>query len=291
MQRNRRYDDEVIEDGGRVTVPLTMMDAIDAAYPPRLVKDAKLHRPGFRPQDGYASTRALREKAYADYEQQICDAWQGDATKGFKNVLSGGGVTSGFENVLGGSGTDKNTGFGESGQRGSVAGDPCTLNGWPGKLVQGEGGKLVCRIESRHNDDADPDFPRKKQKRNARNQEEGTEEYEKDSHPDSIKRAFGDLAHKFNLLDSRGAVSWDKVSYLAAQLGDNDDDDDDDNDDDEAAIERVAKLYANITEGTQRRDVPDHKSIDALRADRQRKTDAAFKAYDDQLSQSWRGEK
>jgi hypothetical protein len=136
-------DDDIVQDGGKVKVP---MFAMDAAW----------HRPGprqftkgVRDSSGLQAERIRAYDAYTDY---ITNAWRGRDEY-------------------------KNPGWsGRSGElRGSVEGDPCTKNGWQGTLVRGADGELVCQIPSR----ADADFldqRRKKQLRNQFNQEVGTEE-------------------------------------------------------------------------------------------------------------------
>jgi hypothetical protein len=74
--------------------------------------DASLHRPGFRVSSARLAARDEINDAYADYERQ---------------------VTSGYRNA-------------NPPPRGSQVGDPCTLNSRAGTLVEGENGKLVCRV-------------------------------------------------------------------------------------------------------------------------------------------------
>jgi hypothetical protein len=138
-------DDDIVQDGGKVTVPMLMMDSA-------------WHRPGYRQQPkalrDASGAAEHRRQAYQDYDDYITNQWRDE----YKNPAW----------------------RGQSGEiRGSKEGDPCTRNGWRGTLVLGADGKLTCQIPTR----ADADFldqRRKKQLRNQFSQEVGTEELEQD---------------------------------------------------------------------------------------------------------------
>src|SRR5262245_49607671 len=111
----RRYqrdedDDDIVQDGQRLRVPLTMMDSVQRAVtlagtPARVVDGqggtSGLHRPGVRIAVGDARKTTVvrdprgrlketweteeedadaamsRDQAYADYERTLVDAWRG----------------------------------------------------------------------------------------------------------------------------------------------------------------------------------------------------------------------
>jgi hypothetical protein len=122
----------IVKDGGRVSVPLHMMDnkTIDQAmrdelraeFADRQYHDTKLNKPGYRTADMLKTAthraRDIARERIADgynwYDQMIADEYKNPNPP----------------------------------PRGSVEGDPCTLNGFPGFLVE-EDGKLVCRIPRR----------------------------------------------------------------------------------------------------------------------------------------------
>jgi hypothetical protein len=139
-------DDDIVQDGGKVKVPMVAMDA-------------DWHRPGVRsltPQVRDATGLAAeRIAAYDAYEHDLVNAWRG--TDEYKNP--------GWS--------------GQSGEvRGSVEGQVCKTNGGrPGHLKM-VNGKMVCVPD----DGIGPrdSFPKRKRKYNARGQEEGYEELEED---------------------------------------------------------------------------------------------------------------
>jgi hypothetical protein len=240
----------VIANGGRVITKMTMMDSQDSIahqvsseplnprtdYPRVRAadgSDAGLHRPGARfaagidplVQRGMARDMA---EIYAMYDAEKAAEYRGHP---------GGSYYRG--------------GPGE--WRGGQPGDPCTLNGFPGTLVEKDG-KLVCRIKQ----SADASFlpVRKKQKYNSRGQEKGSEIYEEED--DDRERRDGGV--RCPTCNGSGQLGW-------LHSGKEPDDD---------------------TESMRRRDVPDAGSLPQLRAQRQRAFDAAVAAYDAELVQLWR---
>lgn len=76
---NRRDDDdEVMRDGQRVRVPLTMMDSMQRAIAQSATFDAALHRPGYR--FGDPAEQAVRDAVRITREAMLADAWRTPAT-------------------------------------------------------------------------------------------------------------------------------------------------------------------------------------------------------------------
>jgi hypothetical protein len=96
-----------LKDGYGMRTPVMMRDS---RYDSR-VTDAHLHRPGFRVGD--AGTRNARQKAYDEYQRDLCDAWKGKPD-------------------------NKLTGFGSGEFRSAQQeGDVCTINGENGYIRNG----------------------------------------------------------------------------------------------------------------------------------------------------------
>jgi hypothetical protein len=96
-----------LRDGCTLHVPLQMKDGLSATQ--LSVRDT-------------VAARDAREQAYRDYDTAIQEAWRNTDPRGRS-----------FES----------TGFGESGQRGAVEGDSCTIDGVEGRLRM-FGGQLQC---------------------------------------------------------------------------------------------------------------------------------------------------
>jgi hypothetical protein len=185
-------DDDIVADGDRVKVPLMMMDSA-------------WHRPGPRQLTPQVRARLAdqRRQAYQDYDDYITNQWRDE----YANPAWSGRRSGEF--------------------RGSKEGDPCMKNGWPGTLVRGADGELVCQIPSR----ADADFldqRRKKQLRNQFNQEVGTEELEQDG-----------------------------TCPLCGRGGD---------DDDNGSVNEALRRTSTHHESSVRQDVPDQRTSDRQRA-------------------------
>src|SRR5437868_2729039 len=93
-----------------------------------------LHRPGFRVAARDARAPVLcsimtdagtqaKNRAYADYETQLRDAYKTPPGFGSDDTI---------------------TGAGSHGPRGAKEGTPCTKDGWPGVLKRGAEGKMFC---------------------------------------------------------------------------------------------------------------------------------------------------
>jgi hypothetical protein len=161
-----RHDDDIDEngicrDGGKIRVPMTALDhamhrALDDEC--RQLIDAALRRPGPRYQTQQARDASfnVRQAAYAAYEARLRDE--------YKNSIGGNASN------------DPATGFGSSGPRGSREGDACTKNGFPGRLVRGKNGELVCQIPAGRGDA----LSKRIQKYGPRGEEEGYEVEEED---------------------------------------------------------------------------------------------------------------
>jgi hypothetical protein len=110
MKRYRDTDDVdehgVVRPGGRVRVPVTMMDH-DTVTPQRtLLRDA-LHRPGFRTaamlkqyttdaatDATLVAARAAKEAAYMDYQRELISSWRSPESRladEYKNPTAGKG--------------------------------------------------------------------------------------------------------------------------------------------------------------------------------------------------------
>jgi len=238
--------------------------ALNPAYPPRTVRDAKMHRPGFRvPLQSYQDSRAAKMAAYREYEDALVSAHKQHDD-----------VTSAHSNPLGGGGSDDPlSGFGSRGARGSVEGHVCKTNGGaPGHLCR-IGDRLVCVADDPQRD-AEPDvWPRKKLKRNARGQEGDTEEYERDEKP----RLFDEYGNQ---------VGWDDIIRIARQINAEAENDNGDDEEGHTLSEITEALRCTSThhESTLR-DVPDHKTLSKMHQTRMAKLyDADAKA----LSEAWR---
>ena len=98
MTRSNNMDDDVIEDGGRVRVPLMLMDASDRAT---------ASRPGYRLhalQDG--RLRDPRAAALGDYQRRISDAWKPNARDSAWTASSGLNAGKGGHSIDPGEGED-----------------------------------------------------------------------------------------------------------------------------------------------------------------------------------------
>ena len=163
--RNKQHDDEdkkVIPDGGRVVVKLAMMDSTN-----------NFNRPGYRQmtkqaRDASGTTDAQRD-AYRWYEDFMTNQWRGrDDTL----PITGAGAHR-LRGAVG-----NHAPFGAYPFRPEAVGAECSVDGWPGHLVEvSQNGErwLICKPTS-----SDADFPHRKIRRNRFNQEEGEEELEKD---------------------------------------------------------------------------------------------------------------
>ena len=115
-------DDAILQDGGRLRVPLYAMDSVQrgVAGPGVRVTDAfgdpglGLRRPGFRVAQ---VDETARRKAYADYDANLISAYRNDAAPPGAYPLSAG------------------------------EGNACTINGAPGHLER-KGDWLVCRPDA-----------------------------------------------------------------------------------------------------------------------------------------------
>jgi hypothetical protein len=240
--RTDEQDDDILQDGESVKVKMTAMDAaLRAAFPQ--VRDAKMRRPGFRVGlQTYHDARSAKAAAYADYDKRVCDAYRNPNSEGPEGAAC----------------TVKNAKYPEA-------------FGSPGHIVNG-----ICTPDRGSND---ADFPRRKLKRNARNQEEGEEEYERDSAV--VRDAFAVLARSAGLVDQGEDVDWDDIVRIACQINAENGNEDDDDDED---VNRIVTAVTTNTESTQRRDVPDSKTPQRPAA-----TEEAYRAYDEILRNSWRG--
>jgi len=113
-------DDDVIKDGEKVVVPMQFMDSA-------------WHQPGFRRLAPAARTSLAdrRRQAYQDYEDWLVVQYKDEYANPACRARSDGPAT----------------GYGSGELCGAKVGDPCTRNGWPGVLVHGQNGELVCRIK------------------------------------------------------------------------------------------------------------------------------------------------
>ena len=108
-----------LKDGIVLHVPLQMRDGLSSMQ--LAVRDA-------------TAARDARAQAYAAYDADVQEAWRNtDPRRSFES-----------------------TGFGESGQRGAVEGDSCTLDGVEGRL-RIVGGRLHC-VPLRSSSDSRPRF-------------------------------------------------------------------------------------------------------------------------------------
>ena len=158
MKYKSKKDDDVLKDGERLVVKLAMMDST-----------SNFHQPGYRKPAARdaASFNADRESAYREYHDRLVNSWKHDDTP-----ITGVGTHNMRDEV------GSNAPFGAHPYRPEAVGSACSIDGWPGRLVEAtQGGErwLICKPTS-----GDADFPRKKIKRNAKNQEEGEEEFEGD---------------------------------------------------------------------------------------------------------------
>jgi hypothetical protein len=153
--------DNVLEDGERMQVPMFAMDA---------AMDGSWHRPGPRQMTPQARATLYEQKiaAYDAYQHYVENAWKGRDDTGPTGV--------GTHNMRGETGSIPP--YGAYPYRPEAEGASCTLNGRPGRLVK-EGNWLRCVPDD---GSKDANFKRKL-KRNARNQEEGEEEFERDACP------------------------------------------------------------------------------------------------------------
>jgi hypothetical protein len=118
--RHRHDDDNILKDGERLRVPMTLMDGIQQAVARESLrvtdgagKTVGLHRPGFRL--SATDARSTDLDVYAEYEKFLVDSWK----------------------------TPSITGAGERGQVGAREGDLCTIDGRPGHLKK-VNGELSC---------------------------------------------------------------------------------------------------------------------------------------------------
>jgi hypothetical protein len=257
----------VICDGGFVRshgVHLMDYNSVDARIRRELrdeqMRDAYMHRPGFRtsgqsfrPMSDSAG-RDAKIAAYRDYERR---------------------VTSGYRNP-------------DPPPIGSRVGDPCTLNGWPGTLVEGEDGKVVCQISGRA-DAALPIRPLPKWK--------GAEEEEEEEDRDEDNRDRHDSVCDGCSGSGRCPGCHDGLCPVCHGTGIDPGDDDDDaprgivlgergrwsrSGGEPDDIDATAEQYQNSgVERVVRRDVPDSlQDAPRQKADRMR---AEYSAYDESL--------
>jgi hypothetical protein len=126
MPYPRRHDnlEEILEDGERLRVPMTMADSANARVLADRFRGTSLrwadgspgvvgHRPGFVTA---GDSERIRHAAWLESRQALCDAWRTPA----RDAAAGSYPLSAGE------------------------GSACTINGAPGTLVR-EGDVLVCR--------------------------------------------------------------------------------------------------------------------------------------------------
>ncbi len=114
---------------------------------PERMADAAAHRPGFRTQSmlqrhtadaardaTYVAACDAKEAAYMEYQRDLISSWRSPESK----------LADEHKNPTAGKGDPSDAGTHEL--RGSKAGDDCTLNGYPGTLVE-ENGELVQRAK------------------------------------------------------------------------------------------------------------------------------------------------
>jgi hypothetical protein len=255
MKRYRDTNDVdehgVVRPGGRIRVPVLMMDSMDkiqqqvaadyVADRPRVRAfdgtDAGLHRPGARVLANDDLRRGhVRDMAeiYSRFDAEKSQEFRGDP---------GGAYYQGGSGEL----------------RGSRPGDPCTLNGYPGTLVE-EDGKLVCRITGRTDGAAMSAYARRQEEEEESEEEEDRRNREDD--PDD-RDDCQDGVKKKQLRDPYGR---------------------------EAGTEEVVEETQAGEERNVRRDVPDRKSLDQLRRDHAAEMQREYAARDAASSQAWKGE-
>ena len=209
------------------------------------------------------AARDAKRQAYADYDRRLADE---------------------YRSPLGGNSTDKpETGFGSAGPKGSKVGDPCSKDGYPGTIQQAPDGGLYCSITPVHprNADAEPDF-RRKTKRNARNQEQSEEEFERDA---MVRDAIITAAREAGLVDQDEDKDWDESDWdrfmamaRRAVMGEEDDDD------------PVDVVVENATTHTESAPLPrfDGMTLDQLRARHAEQMRREYALADAEQANAWR---
>jgi hypothetical protein len=77
-------DDDILQDGQAVRVPLCMMDGIQREIAAGLSRSRARHQPSFASDtadDFLADAEAARAEAYAAYDAELSTAWQQDADR------------------------------------------------------------------------------------------------------------------------------------------------------------------------------------------------------------------